>query len=62
MIENSNTIKGQDLALLLAHHHELGISSENDEDALFALFLVEHENIDLAEHPWYWDIIYYFQF
>jgi hypothetical protein len=29
---------------------------------LSALFLVEHENIELAEHPWYKDIIYYLQF
>jgi len=46
----------------MAQHPELGASSQNDEDALSALFLVEHENIDLAEHPWYQDIIYYLQF
>jgi hypothetical protein len=25
-------------------------------------FLVEHEHLDLAEHPWYQDILYYLQF
>jgi hypothetical protein len=43
----------------MAQHPELGASSQNDEDALSALFLVEHENIDLAEHPLYQDIICY---
>jgi hypothetical protein len=62
MITTSNTIKGHDLALHLAQHPEPGISSENNEDALSALFLIEYENIDLAAHPLYWDIIYYFQY
>jgi hypothetical protein len=61
-LTTSHTIKGQDLALHLIQHPEPGVSSENDEDALFALFLVEHENLDLVEHPWYKDLIYYLQF
>jgi hypothetical protein len=61
-ITTSHTIKGRDLALHLAQHLEPGVTSENDEDALSALFLVETENIELAEHPWYKDIIYYLQF
>jgi hypothetical protein len=61
-ITTSHTIKGRDLALHLAQHPEPGVTSENDEDALSALFFVEHENIELAEHPWYKDIIYYLQF
>jgi hypothetical protein len=27
-----------------------------------ALFLIEYGNMDLATHPWYWDIIYYLQY
>jgi hypothetical protein len=48
--------------LHLAHHPKPCASSQNYEDALSALFLIEHENIDLAEHPWYHKIIYYLQF
>jgi hypothetical protein len=29
---------------------------------LYALFLVENKSLDLAEHPWYKDIIYYLEF
>jgi hypothetical protein len=46
----------------MAQHLEPSASSKNNEDALFALFLVEYDNLDLATHPWYRDIIYYFQF
>jgi hypothetical protein len=46
----------------LAHHPELGNSSENNDDDLFALFLIEYDNIDLAVHPWYRDVIYYLQY
>jgi len=56
-ITTYNIIKGKYLALHLAQHHELGASSENDEGALSTLFLVEHDNLDLAEHHWYQDII-----
>jgi len=49
MITTSNTIKGRDLASNLAQHPEPDVSSE-------------HENLDLAEHPWYQGIIYYCQF
>jgi hypothetical protein len=46
----------------LAQHLEPGVSSKNNEDAFSGLFIVEHANIELAEHPWYKDIIYYLQF
>jgi hypothetical protein len=51
-ITTSNTIKGHDLDLHLAQHPELGYYSENNEDALSALFLIEYGNLDLAAHPW----------
>jgi len=62
MITTSHTIKGWDLALHLTQHLESGVTSENDEDFLSALFLVETGNTELAEHPWYKDIIHYLQF
>jgi hypothetical protein len=61
-ITTSNTIKGRDLALHLSQHPKLGYYSENNEDALPALFLIEYGNIDLASHPWYGNIIYYLQY
>jgi hypothetical protein len=61
MITTSNTIKGCDLALHLAQHPEPGYTFENNDVALSALFLIEYENLDLAGHPWYQNIIYYLQ-
>jgi hypothetical protein len=46
----------------LAQNHDPGVTSGNDEDSLSALFLVKNKNIELEEHPWYKDIIYYLQF
>jgi hypothetical protein len=62
MKTTSNTIKGRDISLHLTQHLEPGTSSQNNEDALSAIFLVEYDNLDLVAHPWYQDIIYYFQF
>jgi hypothetical protein len=55
-------IKGCDLALHLAQHPEPSDSSENDENALSTLFYIENQNLDLVEHPWYKDLVYYLQF
>jgi len=62
MITTSNTIKGSDLALHLAQHPEPWYSYENNEDYVSTSFLIEYGNLDLREHPWYHDIIYYFQY
>jgi hypothetical protein len=62
MITTYNTIKGCDLVLHLAQHPDLRYSSENNEDALSTLFLIEYGNLDLVAHPWYQVIIYYLQY
>jgi hypothetical protein len=59
MITTTKTIKGHDLALHLAQHPEPGDSLEEDENALSTLFYLETHDVDLADHPWYKDIIYY---
>jgi hypothetical protein len=59
MITTTKTIKGRDLALHLAQHPEPGDSLEEDENALSALFYLETLDINLVDHPWYKDIIYY---
>jgi len=41
-ITSSNTIKGCDLALHLAQHHEPSDSSEENENALSTLFFIEN--------------------
>jgi hypothetical protein len=62
MITTSNTIKGHDLALHLAQHAEPSCITKNDDVSLSSLFLIEYENVDMEDHPWYQDIIYYFQY
>jgi hypothetical protein len=62
MITTSNTIKGHDPTLHLAQYLEPIYSSENNEDALSALFLIEYGNMELVAHPWYRYIIYYLQY
>jgi hypothetical protein len=57
----SNTTKGRDLALHLAQHPEPGYASESNDDDVSTLFLIEYENIDLAGHPWYHNVIYYLE-
>jgi hypothetical protein len=59
MITTLNTIKGRDLALHLAQHVEPSCITENDDVSLSSLFLIEYENVDMEDHPWYRDIIYY---
>jgi hypothetical protein len=51
MITTSSTIKERDLALHLVQHPEPRVTSKNNDDTLFALFLIEYGNLDLAEQP-----------
>jgi hypothetical protein len=59
MITIIKTIKGCDITLHLAQHPELGDSLEEDKNALSTLFYLETLDINLVDHPWYKDIIYY---
>ena len=59
MITTTKTIKGRDLALHLSQHPELGDYFEEDENSLSALLYLETIDINLADHSWYKDIIYY---
>jgi hypothetical protein len=53
-ITTTNTIKGHDLALHLAQHVELGCITKNDVFvSLSSMFLIEYENVDMEDHPWY---------
>jgi hypothetical protein len=58
-ITTTKTIKGRDLSLHLAQHPEPSGSLEEDEKSLSTLFYLETLDIDLDDHPWYKDIIYY---
>jgi hypothetical protein len=46
----------------LAQHIEPSDSSESDENALSTFFYIENQNIDLVDHPWYKDLVFYLQF
>jgi hypothetical protein len=61
MITSANTIKGCDLRLHLDQHHEPRCVFENNNKALSILFLIECENVDVANYPWYKNIVYYLQ-
>jgi hypothetical protein len=59
MITIAKTVKGRDLALHLSQHPEPGDYFEEDENSLSALLYLETIDINLDDHPWYKDIIYY---
>jgi hypothetical protein len=61
-ITTSNTIKGRDLALHLAQHLEPSDFLKENENALSTLFFIENQNLELAKHPWYKEIIHYLQY
>ena len=58
-IETVNTIKGRDLALHLAQHSIPSSNSELEDGDESNLFFTDMIPSDLADHPWYHDILYY---
>lgn len=52
------TIKGCDLALHLAQHPKINEWSDIG-DSLHSLFLINDDHVNLVDHPWYKDIIFY---
>ena len=59
MITTTKTIKGCDLSLHLTRHPGPGDSLKEDDNSLLTLFYLETHDVDLANHPWYKDTIYY---
>jgi hypothetical protein len=55
----SKTIKGRDLALLLAQHAEISEEIDEQDSSLSTLFYIDNQILPVDEHPWYKDLVYY---
>jgi hypothetical protein len=60
-IVTSNTIKGCDLALHLAHHAENTEEIDEQDSTLSTLFYIDNQILPVSEHPWYKNLVYYLQ-
>ena len=54
----SKTIKGWDLALHLAQHVEASEEIDDGDNPLSKLFYIENQNLSIAKHPWYKNLLY----
>jgi hypothetical protein len=57
-IMTSNTIKGRDLSHHLAQHVEVSEEIDEQDSSLSALFYIDSQILNVAEHPWYKDLVY----
>jgi hypothetical protein len=58
---NSKTIKGSDLSLHLTQHAEMSEEIDEHDSFLSTLFYIDIQIFHVSEHPWYKDLVYYFQ-
>jgi hypothetical protein len=56
-----NTIKGCDLALHIAQHDETSEEIDEQDISLSTLFYIDNQMLPMFEHPWYKNLVYYFQ-
>jgi hypothetical protein len=58
-IMTSNTIKGRDLSLHLAHHVETSEEIDEHDSSLSTLFYIDNQILPVSEHSWYKYLVYY---
>jgi hypothetical protein len=60
-IVTSTTIKGHVLALHLAQHAKTSEEIDEHDSSLSTLFYIDNQILPVSEHPWYKNLVYYFQ-